>query len=53
LIEEGLGFENREDWDHFMKDGEEEDLDFCRKNLGNSSTLDCIYWSKGHCVALH
>ena len=41
-IEEGLGIRNREDWNDFGKDGEEEDLEFCRKILDNSSTLDCI-----------
>jgi len=41
-IEEGLGIGNREDLNDFGKDGEEEDLGFCKKILDNSSTRDCM-----------
>ena len=41
-----------DDWDGFGKDGEEEHLEFDKKILGDSSTSDCMWWSKGHCVAL-
>ena len=41
-IEEGLSIKNQEDWDDFAKDGGEEDLEFYRRILGGSSTLDCI-----------
>ena len=37
-IEEGLDIRNREDWNDFEKDGEE-DMEFRRKNLDDSSTL--------------
>ena len=41
-IKEVLGIKNREDYDDFGTDGQEEDLEFCRKNLNDSSTLDCM-----------
>jgi len=40
-IEEGLHIRNWEDWNDFGKDGKE-DLQFRRKNLDDSSTLDCM-----------
>jgi len=50
-IKEGHGIKNEEDWDDFVRDGEEgEDLDFCMKNSGDSSTQDCMYWSRHHAV---
>ena len=41
-IEEGLDARNQKDWDYFGKDGEEEDLEFYRKILDDSFTLDCM-----------
>ena len=51
-IKEGYGIGNREDWDDFVRDGEEEEEeeeeDFCRKNSSYSSTPNYMYWSRGH-----
>jgi len=41
-VEETLGIGNRKDWNYFGKDGEEEDLEFYRKILDDSSTPDCM-----------
>ena len=49
----GLRIGNRADWDDFWKDGEEGDLVFCRKILGDFSNPDCRQWSRSHHVALH
>ena len=42
-IKDGLGIGNREDWNDFEKDEEEEDFEFCRKILDDSSILNCMY----------
>ena len=41
-IKEQIGIGNREDWNDFRTNGEEEHLGFCRKKLDDSSTPDCM-----------
>ena len=50
-IEEVHSIGNWKDQDDFVRDAEEEDLDFCKKNSDYSSISDYRYCSKGHSMA--
>jgi len=49
-IEEGLGIRNREDWNDFGKDGEEESLGFCKKILDDPLFRIISSAVRGHLV---